>query len=437
MSASHGNPYDINHNDRIEWSEAETAIWDYMWLGDITQAQAVDELLRYFTGIPASVNPPTHRPSPQPSPTIRAHPTPVPTATRTPTATPVPTPTPTPTPTLVAPTITYTMGNTSALQVNWSYPEALESLVTGYEVRYSLLGEEYNRTVSRTVSGHGVNGNIPIGTEVTLQVRALSKTASSAWATEILTIPAPTPTPTPTTRPLPTPLPTPMSNAYDNGCWGREKLDPGAPADIRMAAMFRNSASPEREPWEAPQPPKFKYGFILRNVDGEHPGAGDAGGLVVDVDADGRWRVEAILGYVWTWSKPNLLTGTNWQGSRGRRVLLSSGDLAEAGVSFSLEPEALNHLMFSASGHDYRFAVNGQDVPLAIDDEDLEAVNALMGKYYYYDTGQWHGRYAFFRIRDDMIQPTTNIGTYAAPDVSGDGTVGTIIRQLPSAVCKP
>ena len=321
-------------------------------------------------------------------------------------------------------------------------PEALASLVTGYEVQYSLLGEEYNYSASRGAHGHGVNGNIPIGAEVALRVRAHSKTASSAWATEMLTIPAPIPTPTPTPRPSPTPSPTPMSNAYDNGCLGREKLDSDTPSDIRMAAMFRNSPRPEREPWEEPKAPKFEYGFILRNVDGEEPGPLDSGGLIAKVDSDGFWHVAARSGYVWTdggWqgSYQNLLIGTSWWGNKGASILLSSGDLAEAGVPFDLEPEALNHLMFIASEHDYRFAVNGQDVPLAIDDEDLEAVDALMGEYYDYDTGQWYGHYNFFRIRDDMIQPNTQIGTYTSKEEAVDGTMATIHTPLPRVACAP
>ena len=304
LATSHRNPYDINQNDMIEWVEMEKAVWDYMVDGTITQAQAVDEVLRLLAGIPALVNPPTHRPSSQPSPTIGAHPTTVPTATQAPTATPIPT--------LVAPTITYTMGNTAGLQISWSYPEALASLVTGYEVQYSLLGEEYNYSASRGAHGHGVNGNIPIGAEVALRVRAHSKTASSAWATG-------------NAHDTST-----YTNAYDNGCLGREKLDSDTPSDIRMAAMFRNSPRPEREPWEEPKAPKFEYGFILRNVDGEEPGPLDSGGLIAKVDSDGFWHVEVRSGYVWTdggWqgSYQNLLIGTSWWGNKGASILLSSG----------------------------------------------------------------------------------------------------------------
>ena len=437
FATSHGNPYDLNHNDMIEWVEMEEAVRDYMVDGTITQAEAVDEVLRLLAGIPASVNPHTSHPSPQPTPTS-TYPTATPIATRAPTATP--TPTPTPIPTLVAPTITYTMGNTGALQISWSYPESLSYLVTGYEVRYSLDGREYPYTLSPTTNGHGVIGNIPIGAEVTLQVRAISKTASSAWATAILTIPAPIPTPTPTTRPTPTPPPTPMSNAYDNGCWEREQLDSDTPSDIRMAAMFRNPHRPEGEDWEAPKPPLFQHGLMLRNVAGR--------GLVVMVDHLGRWTVSL--------HKRGLNADTSWVDNRGykslsfgqNRYTLASGDLEDEGAFFDHGPEALTHMMFSAVGNDFRLAINGTDVSVDVSQEGLDKIEEWMEPYYYHDSGLWQGHFAFYRFLDgnedgDLSSLREDIGTYIvweknnAPMHKDSPKMVEHHMPLPRVACKP
>lgn len=447
--------YDSNRSSYIESDEAVEAVRDY-FDGEITQDEAVDNFLRHFAAVPLSPTPRFPVPTLRPQPTA----TPRPTATTTTPARSSPVPTATPVPVLVAPTITHTMANTSALQIDWSYPDALKPLVTGYEVKFSGAEQQTTRTTGRGASGISTGCRCPIGAEFTLQVRAISHSGPGLWASKTRTIPAPLPTRTPTPF-VPTPEPTPMSNAYDNGCWEREELDRKDPSDIRMAAMFRNAPRPEKEPWEAPKTQAFRYGFILRNVETVTRDAHGSGpGLVAYVGSNGRWYVRVASEGV----NARHHTGDPAERWRPLRVgpggvIISSGDLAEAGVPFDLEPEALNHMMFSVKGDEYRFVVNGQDVPLDIGAEELEKIDDVVGRYYYHDTGLWHGYYNFFRWvpsegwleRYGSREPlegawgrstvtgyaNTDIGIYTYLEENWESKMVSIISQLPRAACKP
>ncbi len=168
-----------------------------------------------------------------------------------------------------------------------------------------------------------------------------------------------------------------------------------------MVAIFKNPDEPERKPWEAPKFPSFSYGFMLRGIpyegilDEGMPGKGI--GLLVLVSSDKTWRVELRGSYYEARHGDVYSDGGLWvkqyNQSWGRRRLhlLSSGSLEDAGIVFNVAALEKNHLMFMAEGDTYAMAVNGQDVPLGIDAEDVRKVEEHIGRYRYYDDGKWHG----------------------------------------------
>ncbi len=60
---------------------------------------------------------------------------------------------------------------------------------------------------------------------------------------------------------------------------------------------------------------------------------------------------------------------------------LDSGNL----VDFNSGPLETNHVMFEVKGDHYSMAVNGVDIPLDIDAEDLKIVEEHVGRYRYDD----------------------------------------------------
>ena len=267
--------YDVDNSGVIERDEAYNALRAY-FDGDLTQEQTLDVLFHYWADQPVD----------QPPAAASSQPTPTP----APTSTPLPL-------SIHAPTITFTRVNTENMQVNWKHNA---HNVIGYEIQYRLEGREWmtwrkgtSAGVSGTSSKHSLT--LSVGDRVEVQVRSLIKNGASPWTSETLVVPPPPPTHTPTPTPLPTPIPLhiTLSNAYGNGCVGREKLPSHTfprlinetASDIRIAAMFKNPPAPGRRPWEAPKLPQFSYGFMVRSVPDEGIG------LLVLVSSDNMWSV--------------------------------------------------------------------------------------------------------------------------------------------------
>ena len=433
--------YDTNSSGMIERDEAHNALRAY-FDGDLTQEQALDVLFHYWAAQPVD----------QPAPIASNQPTP----------TPVPTSTPLPL-SIQAPTITYTRVNTENMQVNWKHNAPN---VTGYEVRYRPEGGAWtpwrkgNGNISGISSKHSLT--LSVGDQVEVRVRSLTTNGASPWASETLGVPAPTATPTPrsTATPAPTPVPSQvaLTNAYGNGCVGREwlgtvpdpdyygvyfsfKTDPTETvSDIRLAAMFKNPPAPEREPWEAPKLPEFQYGFMVRSVPDQNVG------LLVLVSSDKTWSVElrhsegvpfdARSGALYERDRVVKTFRQSW----GNKTLvrLGSGCL----TNFDTEPLATNHVMFEVEGNSYRMAVNGVDVPLEVDAEELAAMEEHIGSYRHYDDGKWHGNYNVTYVSTSprwfygYPNPTTG-GTYAEQERTTEPRIVTVHRPYPWVACVP
>ena len=322
------------------------------------------------------------------------------TPTATPTLTPVPTPVPSPTPapvptTLASPTITYTHINQGSLQIKWS---SKSPTATGYEVRYRRQGGSwFAKQFSTGVSGVSfTNRHFEIGARYEVQVRAVNRSRVSAWVGRTLVVHVPLPTPTPAPRPSPMPTPTPMANAFGAGCGGLPTIRrgflysggspmygprpiPPMPSDARIAAWFQNPSEPERKPWEGPKRPKFHYGFTVRVIPEAY------WGLVVSVYDSKEWKI-------------TLNKNMNYDYYRlaypGYSV--SAGNFNDEGIPFNTGPNERNHMMFSAEGDSYRFVVNGHEVPINVGQKDIEEMRRHVGKYYFYESGEWQGRWNTF-----------------------------------------
>ena len=55
-----------------------------------------------------------------------------------------------------------------------------------------------------------------------------------------------------------------------------------------------------------------------------------------------------------------------------------------------------NHMAFIAEGEEYRFFVNGTEVPLEVDAEDRKAIESVVGTLRYVSDGTWYGGYGSF-----------------------------------------
>ena len=287
---------------------------------------------------------------------------------------------------LTAPTITYTHVNIAGLGVSWdnSSPDA-----TGYKVRYRPEGGHWTiRSYGAGVGGvtfgsqaNSVSGEGPRldpGMVYEIQVQALSADGTSPWAGAVLVVEEFQPDPTPSPRPTRTPTPS-ILDSYANGCEGREefRLSRRNPAaDIRLVAMFKNPGVPEREPWQAPQLPKFSYGFTLREVEERT--------LLITVNHNKSWSLR--LG-----EKVSIYQRQFFQVTHGMRIayVLDSGEV----LDLDTQPEAVTHMMFEARDENFIFEVNGQEVAINLDDEDLREIEEFIGGYRYHDDGKWHGSY--------------------------------------------
>ena len=426
--------YDTNSSGIIERDEAHNALRAY-FDGDLTQEQALDVLFHYWAAQPID----------QPAPAAFSEATPRPTSASTPTLTVTP---------LSAPTITYTMLNIENMQVNWRHNA---SNVTGVEIQYRLeagvwtLWRKGNGNISGTSSKHSLN--LGAGDRVEVRVRSLTRNGASLWASETLALspPLPTHTPTPTALPTPIPLHIALSNAYGNGCVGREKLPTRylstsiieeTASDIRLAAMFKNPPAPEREPWEAPKLPEFQYGFMVRSVPDQNVG------LLVLVRSDKTWSVELRRRDNKREYEYEARDGTLYQNDRAVKtfhqawgstlVELGSGNL----TNFDTEPLATNHVMFEAKGDSYTMAVNGQTLSLEVDTEELREIDDYIGRFRHYDDGKWHGHYNVTYASTSprwfygSPNPTTG-GTYAEQERTTEPRIVTVHRPYPWVACVP
>ena len=404
--------FDKNSNRHIEWSEAQDAARAY-FRGEITQAEALEILLYYTGGVRVSTT--TLLPTPTP-PTSSGN---------------YWTPTSNPAPTLFPPPERVTLElSTTRIQVNWEYDEPG---VTRFEIAYKVGNRAWQTRYSFTRGSGGMSfpaDGLTPGARVDVWVGAANADRGGQWGKTYGIVPRPRPIPTSTPEPTFTPVPTPYSNAYNLGCFHKPRLTTSQPSDIRLAATFRNPPRLQRDPWEAPKDPIFSYGFMLREVEGN--------ALFVRVSSDAKWVLQlrykavarSILGH-----------------SRGRWVhTLASGTL----YNFDARPLAHNHLMFEAVGSSYRFAVNGRLLPLTIDAADRAAIEALIGEYRYYETGQWHGYYgATYRSgsmdmdstsvsdRRDLVAGAGGYYTTVERDITSASGWSSVRHRLPVAACQP
>ena len=119
-------------------------------------------------------------------------------------------------------------------------------------------------------------------------------------------------------------------------------------------------------------------------------------------------------------------------------IRLDSGSLTD----FDSGPLATNHVMFEVKGNSYRMAVNGVDIPLDVDAEELAALEQHIGPYRYYDDGKWHGRYNITyrstspRWFSGYARPTTG-GTYPSRERTTEPRWVTVHRPYPWVACVP
>ena len=94
--------------------------------------------------------------------------------------------------------------------------------------------------------------------------------------------------------------------------------------------------------------------------------------------------------------------------------------------------------MFVAEGDTYQLIVNGEEVPLSIDQSDIDAVREATEPYYYHDSGKWQG-YANITYWSETMReggwpgpaPLTG-GQYWFPHYPHQGW-----RSLPAERCVP
>ena len=389
--------------------------------------EAIKRILEQMAQAQATATPtlqdfvaPTSTPRPTAGPTATSTPwptrTPRPAATSQPTATPL-------TPPVIPPIVSISEG-AEWVKVTWKRPDPPPTNTT-YEVRYRVVGGSWSTPVVRPwgVDSHRI-GPVGYHDRYEVQVRAVNAAGASPWSKTGVSNPVPTPTPEPT----PVPSPTPLSNAYGMGCVGHESLDTDTPQDIKQAAWFQNPPEIQENPWDTPRAQSFSYGFIVRNVEGT--------GILALVTSEKTWIVELRVPGVRT--HMTRVSGGGWLShSRGSKsvqqgfTVLSSGSLDGYGIPFDTAPAAQNHLAFIAEGNRYELVVNGYRMLLnsVIEQSDLDRVEGVIGKYRYYDTGEWRGTYAITRQVGDDGQPS--------PTTGGRYLVGDSWRPLPSVACAP
>lgn len=393
--------YDANSSGMIERDEAHNALKAY-FDGDLTQEQALDVLFHYWAAQPVD----------QPPPVVSSQPTP----------TPVPTSTPL-TLSIQAPTITFTRVNSENMQVNWRHNA---SDVTGAEIQHRSEGGAWTpwRKAGRNSSGvssqHSLS--LSLGDRVEVRVRSLTRNGPSSWTNETIALPSPHPTHTPVPTPTPTPFPAYLTMADDITCEGKEVLKGYIPeekrfrhispvSDVMLMAEFYNSWSgipghptptPQGyRPWHTPTPHRFSYGFVVREVSEGR----DSVGLVVRATQKGQWSLELKGCH----GEPDPYNPYACVRRRigGERVLppvssahtfrvIDSGHFSDDGVEFSVDEAGSNHMAFIAKGEDYRFFVNGVEIPLEIDAEDRVAIEKYASPFRYVSDGKWYGKYRPF-----------------------------------------
>ena len=397
--------YDTNSSGIIERDEAHNALSAY-FDGDLTQEQTLDVLFHYWAAQPVD----------QPASAASSRPTSV--SSPTPTAMSIPT---------LAPTMTVVRLTPDGIQVNW---EHRSQDVTGYELRYRPEdGAWATRSGSKNVSGISFGANsltTPItfkaGVQYEIQVRSLTRNGASPWASEFRVVPAYTPTPTPA-LPTPTPLPTPYPSSMGKiGCDGKELLSGHKvgfyypqvkiASDVMLVSHFHNTwkgipgrptPTPEGyRPWHTPTPLSFNYGFTVREVSEGR----DSVGLVVRATHEGRWFLE-LKGCRGPVSPDNPYGCYLSRNSSGEWVtppahaartfhVIDSGNFSDDGVEFAVDSAGVNHMAFVAKGDEYRFIVNGVEVPIELDADDRAAIERYVGRFRYVSDGKWYGTYGSF-----------------------------------------
>lgn len=186
--------------------------------------------------------------------------------------------------------------------------------------------------------------------------------------------------------------------------------------------------------------PGFQYGFMVRSV----PDKGMD--LLVLVSSDGTFTVdfrytlfessyEARHGRLY---ENDSLVKSFYQSWGEPAIRLDSGSLTD----FDSGPLATNHVMFEVKGNSYRMAVNGVDIPLDVDAEELAALEQHIGPYRYYDDGKWHGHYNITyrstspRWFSGYARPTTG-GTYPSRERTTEPRWVTVHRPYPWVACVP
>ncbi len=392
--------YDANDSGMIERDEAHNALRAF-FDGDLTQEQALDVLFHYWAAQPVDQPPPI--------------------ASNQPTPTPVPTSTPLPL-SIQAPTITYTRVNTENMQVNWKHNAPN---VTGYEVRYRPEGEAWtpwrkgNGNISGISSKHSLT--LGVGDRVEVRVRSLTRNGASPWASETLALSSPLPTHTPVPTATPTPFPSHLTMSKGIGCEGKYLLRGYIPeekayrnvriaSDVMVIGEFFNTwvgvpghptPTPEGyRPWHTPTPLSFNYGFTVRAVSEGR----DSVGLVMRATQEGHWflelkgcRGEGRDPYACSrsrnssgeWATPPVYVANTFH-------VIDSGYFSKEGVEFFVDKLRSNHMAFIAKGDEYRFFVNGVEIPIEIDAADRAAIEEYADRFRYVSDGKWYGSYGAF-----------------------------------------
>ena len=254
--------------------------------------------------------------------------------------------------------------------------------------------------------------------------------------------PIETPIPVPTLEPTATPYPTTHQSGI--GCDGKEILWGYVEAekryrhvtpasDVMIVSEFFNShiqpagigpracpdgcpvltPTPSTKPWNTPTPLTFNYGFIVRNVsDGD---LGVSVSLVARATHQGRWFLE-LRGCTTCHEQfyrhayaPGVVSIGRYGKAKLGGILRSidNGYFSEDGVEFSVDRQGSNHMAFIADGEEYRFIVNGTEVPVDIDAEDRAAIESVVGRLRYVSDWKWYGGYGSFGSADVTIRDRT------------------------------
>ena len=93
-----------------------------------------------------------------------------------------------------------------------------------------------------------------------------------------------------------------------------------------------------------------------------------------------------------------------------------------------MDESGRNHMAFIAKGEEYRFFVNGVEIPLEVDASDRAVIEEYVDRFRYVSDGKWYGYYNRF----GSAKTTIYIGISPI-----DGKPSYVVSYPPIDVCVP